>query len=71
MVAAVVDCGANGVSAGSAGVPVLGFAEVFLMTPVGLDGTDGVAVEIVGQVGPDPSQNVTDAVLRDVVRLYD
>lgn len=71
MVAAVVDCGANGVSAGSTGVPVLGFAEVFLMTPVGLDGTDGVAVEIVGQVGPDPSQNVTDAVLRDVVRLYD
>lgn len=71
MTAAVVDCSANGVSAGSSNVPVLGFAELFLMAPVGLDGTDGVSVEIVGQVGPDPAETLTDAVLRDVVRLYD
>ncbi|MAM62281.1 pilus assembly protein TadG-related protein [Maritimibacter sp. UBA3975] len=69
--AAVVDCGANAVTAGSRDVPVLGYAELFLMAPVGLDGTDGLAVEIVGQIGPSPADNVTGAALRDVVRLYD
>lgn len=71
VVAAMVDCGANGVTAGSQDVPVLGFAEVFLMAPVGLDGSDTLAVEILGEVGSRPSENETDAIVRNVVRLYE
>ncbi len=70
-VAASIDCTGNAVGGGSSNVPVLEYVEVFMMAPVGLDGTRDVWVEVIGGVGGGSIGNETDAVVRDVVQLYE
>ena len=70
IVAAAVDCISNPVGGGATNVPVLEYVEVFMMAPVGLDGTRDVWVEVIGGVG-GVGGNETDGIVRDVVQLYD
>ncbi|WP_298496542.1 pilus assembly protein TadG-related protein [uncultured Maritimibacter sp.] len=67
---AIVDCSGS-IQAGDRNLPVMDYAEIFLMSPVGFDGTDEVRVEVIGRLGENPEDNVTGASVRNVVRLYD
>ncbi len=71
LVAAGVDCAANSLS-GSGGndIPVEEFVEVFMIKPVGMDGTRDVWVEVIGTVGGGDGGTGETSVFRDVVRLY-
>lgn len=70
-VAASIDCTGNAVGGGSSNVPVLEYVEVFMIAPIGLDGTRDVWVEVVGGVGGGALGNETDGIVRDVVQLYE
>lgn len=70
-VAASIDCVGNVVKAGAKDLPVLEYVEVFMIAPIGLDGTKDVVVEIVGGVGGGTGGNDADALIRDVVQLYE
>ena len=69
-VAAAIDCVGNPVGGGERNVPVLEFVEVFMLAPVGVDGTRDVWVEVIGGLG-GVGGNQTDGIVRDVVQLYD
>ena len=69
-VAAAIDCVSNPVGGGASNVPVLEFVEVFMLAPVGVDGTRDVWVEVIGGLG-GVGGNQTDGIVRDVVQLYD
>lgn len=71
IVAAAIDCTSVNISAGAENVPVLEFVELFLNSPVGLDGSDTVNVEIIGSLGGGSRPNTTSTTVRDVVRLFD
>lgn len=70
-VAASIDCTGNAVSGGASGIPVLEYVEIFMLSPIGLDGTRDVWVEVLGGVGGGALGNETDAIVRDVVQLYE
>lgn len=67
--AAAIDCAAHPIQGSIDNVPVSEFVEVFLLRPLGLDGTRDVWVEIVGGVGGGTDGNESDSIVRDVVRL--
>jgi hypothetical protein len=52
-------------------VPVREFVEVFMLRPIGLDGTPDVWVEVIGSAGGSADGNESDALVRDVVRLVE
>ncbi len=74
MVAASVDCASLDLTAGKTNVHVNEFVKVFLISPVGLDGTRDLWVEIIGSVGGGSSgnsnANPATGQFRDVVKLY-
>lgn len=70
-VAASIDCTGNAVSGGASGIPVLEYVEIFMLSPIGLDGTRDVWVELLGGVGGGALGNETDAIVRDVIQLYE
>lgn len=70
-VAASVDCIGNAVSPGAEFIPVIEFVEVFMISPIGLDGTRDVWVEIVGSIESGGDAQVTSGIVRDVIQLYD
>jgi Flp pilus assembly protein TadG len=71
LVAAAVDCTANPVQGRTRDVPAREFVEVFMLRPIGLDGTSDVWVEVLGSAGGSAAGNESDALVRDVVRLVD
>ncbi len=70
LVAAGIDCVANPIGAGATNVPVREFFEIFMIRPVGLDGTKDLWVEIVGSAGGAAGGDGSNAIVRDVVKLY-
>lgn len=70
LVAAGIDCVKNTISAG-ASVPVEAYFEIFMIKPIGLDGTKDFWVEIIGKVGGGAAGAGSNAVVRDVVKLYE
>lgn len=71
IVTAFVDCSGGGINASVDTLPIIDYAEVFLLSPAGLDATGSVQVEILGGLSSDPQNNVTNARVRPVVRLYE
>ncbi|WP_298359518.1 pilus assembly protein TadG-related protein [uncultured Litoreibacter sp.] len=71
LVAAGVDCSAHGVGGGEKNVPVKEFYKIFMISPVGLDGTRDLWVEIVGPAGGTGGGGAdAGSTFSDVVRLY-
>lgn len=71
MVAAGVDCTAQGVMGGDKGVKVEEFFKIFMISPVGLDGTRDLWVEIIGSAGGRGDGDADESsVFNDIVRLY-
>jgi hypothetical protein len=71
LVAAAIDCNANPVQGRTEDVPVREFVEVFMLRPIGLDGTRDIWVEVIGSAGGSEAGNQSDALVRDVVRLVE
>lgn len=69
LVAAGIDCVANPISAGAT-VTADEFFEIFMISPIGLDGTKDFWVEIVGTAGAGAGGDGSNAIVRDVVKLY-
>ena len=71
LVAAAIDCNSHSLNGnGGDGIPVQEFVEIFMISPIGLDGTRDFWVEVVGRVGGGQGGTGASAVYRDVVRLY-
>lgn len=75
VVAAGIDCAANGISGAATNVPVKEFVKIFLTEPVGSDGnsppTMDIWGEIIGPAGGDGAGNgLSGGIFRDVVQLY-
>lgn len=70
LVAAGIDCLTNPISGGSANVPVKDFYKIFMVSPIGLDGTLDLIVEFLGPAGGAGGGADGDATFSDVVRLY-
>ncbi|MDJ0629611.1 MAG: pilus assembly protein TadG-related protein [Rhodobacter sp.] len=70
VIAAGIDCVANPISGGATNVPVGEFFELFMLGPIGLDGTKDFWVEIVGSAGGGAGGDGSNAIMRDVVKLY-
>ena len=70
LVAAGIDCVANPISGGATDVPVGEFFEIFMIAPIGMDGTKDFYVEIVGSAGGGAGGDGSNAIVRDVVKLY-
>jgi Flp pilus assembly protein TadG len=71
LVAAAIDCTANPIQGRTEDVPVREFVEIFVLRPIGLDGTPDVWVEVIGSAGGSADGNESDALVRDVVRLVE
>ncbi len=71
VVTAFVDCSGGGINASVETLPIIDYAEVFLLSPAGLDPAGTLQVEILGGLSSDPQDNVTNARVRSLVRLYD
>jgi Putative Flp pilus-assembly TadE/G-like len=71
MVAAAIDCTANPIRGRTEDVPAREFVEIFMLRPIGLDGSADVWVEVIGSAGGSADGNESDALVRDVVRLAD
>ncbi|MFK7938202.1 MAG: TadE/TadG family type IV pilus assembly protein [Roseovarius sp.] len=71
MVAAAIDCSAHSLqSSGRNNVPILEFVSIFMIKPIGQDGTRDFWVEVVGGLGGGSGGSGSTAVVRDVVKLY-
>ncbi|MGB5865478.1 MAG: pilus assembly protein TadG-related protein [Sulfitobacter sp.] len=71
LVAAGIDCSANSLSGnGGNNIPVKEFVEIFMIRPIGLDGTRDFYVEVIGGAGGGQGGTGDAAIVRDVVRLY-
>lgn len=71
MVAAAIDCGSNNLQGdGRDNVPILEFVTIFMIKPIGLDGTRDFWVEVIGGLGGGSGGSGSTAVVRDVVKLY-
>ncbi len=70
LVAAGIDCTAFEIMGGEKNIPVKEFYKIFMISPVGLDGTRDFLVEIVGQAGGDGDDVSSTSLVKDVVRLH-
>lgn len=71
LVAAGIDCSGNALQGnGGADIPIKEFVEIFMIRPLGMDGTRDFYVEVIGGVGGGQGGTAESAIIRDVVRLY-
>ena len=75
IIAAAIDCAANGLGGAATDVPVQQFVKIFLTEPVGDDGTSPPTLDIWGEVigsaeNGGAGSGGTGGVFHDVVRLY-
>ena len=75
IIAAGIDCAANGLGGAATDVPVHQFVKIFLTEPVGDDGTSPPTLDIWGEVigsaeNGGAGSGGTGGVFHDVVRLY-
>lgn len=71
IVTAFVDCSGAGLNASVETLPIIDYAEVFLLSPAGLNSSANLQVEILGGLSEDPDDNVTNGRMRSVVRLFE
>ena len=75
VIAAGIDCAANGIGGAATNVPVEEFFKVFLTEPVGTDGSSPPKIDIWGEIvgtagGAGAGTGGTGGIFRDVVQLY-
>ncbi|PTX54650.1 putative Flp pilus-assembly TadE/G-like protein [Litoreibacter ponti] len=70
LVAASIDCTSFELQGGASDIPVIEFVELFMIAPIGLDGSKDIWVEIIGGVGGGSGGSKAEARFREVVQLY-